>query len=90
MTLYRYSADQAGVSTCYGGCAVAWPPVLVDGAPSVADPGLAASLGVASRDDGGQQLTYQGNPLYYYVGDSQPGQSNGDGSDGVWFAIPTN
>ena len=90
MTLYRYTADQGGVSSCYGGCAAAWPPVLVDSVPSVADPGLAAALGTASRTDGGQQLTYQGSPLYYYVGDSAPGQATGDGSDGVWFAIATN
>ena len=90
MTLYRYTADQGGVSSCYGGCAAAWPPVLVDSVPSVADSGLAAALGTTTRTDGGQQLTYQGNPLYYYVGDAAPGQTTGDGSDGVWFAIPTN
>jgi predicted lipoprotein with Yx(FWY)xxD motif len=91
MTLYRYTPDQGGgASTCYDGCAVAWPPVIVDSVPSVADATLAANLGVSARTDGTQQLTYQGNPLYYYVGDSQPGQTTGDGSDGVWFVIQTN
>jgi predicted lipoprotein with Yx(FWY)xxD motif len=89
MTLYRYTPDQPGVSTCYDSCAVAWPPVLVDSVPSVADAGLAGNLGLAARNDGTQQLTYQGSPLYYYVGDRQSGQTTGDGSDGVWFVIHT-
>jgi predicted lipoprotein with Yx(FWY)xxD motif len=86
MTLYKYTPDQPGVSTCYGGCAVAWPPVIADGTPASADP----QVGVASRNDGTLQLTYAGSPLYYYVGDTQPGQTTGDGSDGVWFVVQSN
>jgi predicted lipoprotein with Yx(FWY)xxD motif len=86
-TLYRYTPDQPNSSTCYGGCAIAWPPLLVDGVPAAADPALAAGLGIAIRDDGAKQLTYQGSPLYYYVGDAQPGDATGQGDDGVWFVI---
>ena len=86
MTLYKYTPHQPGVSTCYGGCAVAWPPVIVDSAPASADP----QVGVAPRNDGSLQLTYAGSPLYYYVGDTQPGQTTGDGSDGVWFTVSAN
>ena len=87
MTLYRYTPDQPNSSTCYGGCAVAWPPVLADSIPAVSDPTIAAGLGVAQRSDGNQQLTYQGMPLYHYVGDRQPGDAGGQGSDGVWFVV---
>jgi predicted lipoprotein with Yx(FWY)xxD motif len=87
MTLYRYTPDQPNSSTCNNGCAIAWPPVLVDNIPSVSDPTLASGLGVAQRSDGSQQLTYQSMPLYYYVGDRQPGDATGQGSDGVWFVV---
>src|SRR5690349_611290 len=55
-TLYRYTNDQGSSSTCYDGCAIAWPPVLVDSVPAVADPGLAQGLGTTSRNDGSLQL----------------------------------
>jgi predicted lipoprotein with Yx(FWY)xxD motif len=87
MTLYRYTPDQPNSSTCYDGCARAWPPVLVDAVPAVQDAALAAGLGVAPRTDGTQQLTFQGSPLYLYVGDTQPGETTGQASDGVWFVV---
>jgi predicted lipoprotein with Yx(FWY)xxD motif len=87
MTLYRYTPDQANSSTCYDSCAKAWPPVVVDAAPQALDASLAAGLGSAPRTDGTQQLTYQGAPLYYYVGDTQPHDATGQASDGVWFVV---
>jgi predicted lipoprotein with Yx(FWY)xxD motif len=87
MTLYRYTADQPNVSTCYASCARAWPPVIIDDAPQAVDPSLSVGLGVAPRTDGSQQLTYRGAPLYYYVGDTQPGDVTGQASDGVWFVV---
>jgi predicted lipoprotein with Yx(FWY)xxD motif len=87
MTLYRYTPDQPNSSTCYDGCARAWPPLLVDSVPSVPDASLAAGLGIAPRNDGTQQLTFQGAPLYLYVGDTQPGEITGQASDGVWFVV---
>ena len=87
MTLYHYTADQGSTSVCYGGCAVAWPPVLVDSLPATQDASLAQNLGLTPRTDGSQQLTYNNQPLYYYVGDANPGDTNGQASDGVWFVI---
>ena len=87
MTLYRYTPDQPKSSTCYDGCARAWPPLLVDSVPTVQDASLAAGLGIAARNDGTQQLTFQGAPLYLYVGDTQPGEITGQASDGVWFVV---
>jgi predicted lipoprotein with Yx(FWY)xxD motif len=37
-------------------------------------------LGRIKRANGSQQVTYAGHPLYLYVGDSKPGQTNGEGS----------
>jgi predicted lipoprotein with Yx(FWY)xxD motif len=87
MTVYRYTADQSATSVCYDSCAVAWPPVLVDAVPTVQDASIAQNLGLTQRQDGSHQLTYQNQPLYYFVGDRDPGDANGQASDGVWFVV---
>ena len=67
--LYLFDADKGKSSTCYGGCAKAWPPFLTKGKPS-AGPGVNARLlGTTKRRDGSLQVTYAGHPLYYYEGD---------------------
>jgi predicted lipoprotein with Yx(FWY)xxD motif len=87
LTLYRFTRDQDSTGTCYDWCARAWPPVLVDGVPVTDDPTLAQSLGTTVRTDGSLQLTFDSAPLYYYVGDGQPGDTNGQGSAGLWFVV---
>jgi len=86
MTVYTYDPDNGSTSVCYGGCAKAWPPVL---APSSSET-LPAGVGVTTRRDGSQQLTYQGHPVYLYAGDAQPGDLKGDGLGGVWHVIRQN
>ncbi|MED6333800.1 MAG: di-heme oxidoredictase family protein [Planctomycetota bacterium] len=85
-SLYVTDADlQApGTSTCNGGCAATWPPVLVqDGlASGVPD------LGTVQRSDGSLQATYQGRPLYFYSGDAAAGDTNGHGLAGTWWTVP--
>ena len=67
--LYMFAADHGPTSTCYGECAKAWPPLLAKDTPT-ADKGLNAELlGTTKRKDGSDQVTYDGHPLYYYVGD---------------------
>jgi predicted lipoprotein with Yx(FWY)xxD motif len=87
MTLYRLTRDQNGTSSCFDACATAWPPVVVDTVPAESDATLAQDLGLSPRPDGTQQLTFKNQPLYHYVGDSQPGDTNGQGSGGVWFVV---
>ncbi|MDA9570221.1 thiol oxidoreductase, partial [Porticoccaceae bacterium] len=71
-----------GTSTCYGGCADAWPPVLVtDESPS----GV-SGLGSITRTGNTVQVTYEGRPLYFYAGDQQPGDRSGDNVAG-WHSI---
>jgi predicted lipoprotein with Yx(FWY)xxD motif len=84
-TLYGLTDDADGVPTCDGQCAEDWPPLLVDGdeLPDGLDP---AVFGVAQRLDGTWQLTAGGSPLYTYANDDEPGDVNGQGSGGVWFA----
>jgi predicted lipoprotein with Yx(FWY)xxD motif len=79
-TLYLFEKDTSRRSACSGQCAQFWPPLLTHGAP-VAHPGVKQSLlGKIRRADGSQQVTYAGHPLYRYIGDSKPGQTNGEGS----------
>jgi predicted lipoprotein with Yx(FWY)xxD motif len=79
-TLYLFEKDTSRRSACSGQCAQYWPPLLTHGAP-VARTGVKQSLvGKIKRANGSQQVTYAGHPLYLYVGDSKPGQTNGEGS----------
>lgn len=82
LSAYVFDRDQGSVSACYDACAKAWPPILTN--PSVK---LGTDLGVTTRRDGSLQVTYQGRPIYLYVGDGKPGDVNGDGLGGVWHLI---
>jgi len=86
MTLYILTNDTDGTSTCTAGCATTWPPLLGDGSQvTIGDGDIVGTFGTSTRDDGALQVTYDGQPLYYYSGDSAAGDSNGDGASGVWF-----
>ena len=86
LTLYTFANDTEGMSTCTGNCATTWPPLLVEEGEPTASMDVTGSLGVYERmEDGGRQLTYNGMPLYYFSGDSKPGDTNGQGLGNVWF-----
>jgi predicted lipoprotein with Yx(FWY)xxD motif len=72
-TLYLFTRDDAR-SRCYGACAAAWPPLLTRGEPVATGGARTHRLGTVKRRNGDVQVTYAGRPLYYYVGESQPGQ----------------
>ena len=83
-TVYAFENDLVGGndSACYGGCAAAWPPILLtDNEAS----GI-SNLGTITRSDGNLQVTYEGRPLYFYVNDQNPGDRNGDSIPG-WYSI---
>ena len=87
LTLYWFAPDSAGKSACYGDCAAYWPPVT--GTPT-AGPGVTGQLGTITRTDGKTQATYDGHPLYTYVGDSAPGQDSGNNlnlNGGLWHIV---
>ena len=76
-TLYWFAPDTPAKSNCSGSCATFWPPVK---GPSAPGPGITGKLGTITRSDGTAQATYNGHPLYSYVGDTAPGQAKGNGS----------
>jgi predicted lipoprotein with Yx(FWY)xxD motif len=72
LAVYIFDKEERGRSECYGACARAWPPVLAKGRP-VAGKGIDRDLlGTTRRRNGKRQVTYRGQPLYYYEHD-QPG-----------------
>ncbi len=78
-TLYLFEKDKSMASTCYGACAGIWPPLTTAGKPHAVQGALAARLGTTRRSDGKLEVTYNGHPLYRYVGDTQPGDTKGQG-----------
>jgi predicted lipoprotein with Yx(FWY)xxD motif len=88
MTLYRYDLDTSSKVACTGTCASTWPPLLhKKGDPALhLPPGYPGILTLVKRPNGSEQVEYDGAPLYTYVGDNQPGDTNGDGVGGVWHA----
>ena len=87
MTLYLFTNDTPGMSTCYGSCASYWPPLLTTGVP-VSGTGVdAAMLGTITRTDGNTQVTYNSWPLYYYSKDGKAGDTTGEGVQGTWYVI---
>ena len=82
--LYVFAPDVKGDSKCEGGCIANWPVYNADQVQAGA--GLQASaFGQITRSDGSMQVTYKGWPLYYFVGDKQAGDINGDGVNSTWF-----
>jgi len=86
-TLYYLTKDTATNAACSGACAKIWPPLLQTGSGSPTGPSsLPGILSIASTANG-SQVEYNGHPLYTYSGDTAPGQTNGQGFRGVWFAV---
>jgi predicted lipoprotein with Yx(FWY)xxD motif len=86
-TLYWFAPDTATRSACYGTCAGYWPPVTETPA---AGPGVTGTLATIKRTDGTTQVTYDGHPLYTYVGDTAPGQAFGNNlnlNGGLWHEM---
>ena len=86
MTVYTYSKDTGNTSTCYDACAKNWPPYLVGAEDNINQlkAGVTGKADTVIRTDGSIQVTYNGHPLYFYVGDKASSDATGDGVGGVW------
>ena len=87
LTLYWFVPDTSTKSNCNGSCIHYWPPVT---GPATAGSGVTGHLGTITRSNGAKQATWDGHPLYTYIGDTGPGMEKGNGlnlSGGVWHAI---
>jgi predicted lipoprotein with Yx(FWY)xxD motif len=86
MTLYAFTKDAAGSPTCVDACAKAWPASKVGGEP-VTGEGTTAALTAIPAPGGGTMVKAGTWPLYRFAGDAAPGDVNGQGSGGTWFAV---
>jgi predicted lipoprotein with Yx(FWY)xxD motif len=90
-TLYHFTKDSATKIACVDKCTVTWPPVAVPaGQKAEAGSGVTGSITTVMRPDGSQQAAINGQPLYMYSGDTKPGDTNGQGIGGFWFAVMAN
>jgi predicted lipoprotein with Yx(FWY)xxD motif len=88
--LYLWDADHGSKSTCSGACAQAWPPLTTTRTPKASGAVKASLLGTTKRGDGSREVTYAGHPLYTFAGDTQAGQTTGQGSNGFgapWWVV---
>ena len=90
LTLYYFTADSATQSAVSGNLAKIWPPLLFTGSGGpTSSTSLTGKLSVQT-DVNGNQVEYNGHPLYTFSGDSAPGQTNGEGITGMWFVATPN
>lgn len=89
MTLYVLTKDTPDTSTCSGTCATTWPALTATSGAMITGPSSATGpFATITRADGTIQVTYDHMPLYYYSGDSGAGDTNGQGTNNVWFVAP--
>jgi predicted lipoprotein with Yx(FWY)xxD motif len=89
-TLYLFQKDKTHKSRCAGECATEWPPLLTTGKPKASGLARKSLLGTTRRADGTTQVTYNGHPLYRFVADHKPGDTNGQGVSAFgarWYAV---
>ena len=92
-SLYLFEADKGTSSTCSSACASIWPPLTASGAVKPGTGVSASLLGITKRTDGSAEVTYNGHPLYYYVGDDRRGQTTGQGLNqfgAKWYLVAAN
>jgi predicted lipoprotein with Yx(FWY)xxD motif len=90
LTLYYFTADTATHSALSRNCLQVWPPLLFNGSSGpTSSTSLTGKLSV-QMDINGNQIEYNGHPLYTFSGDSAHSQTNGEGLYGVWFVATPN
>lgn len=93
MTLYLFASDTSTKSTCNTQCLTYWPPLVAKGSVSVSGGAESGDLGTITATNGSKQVTYDGHPLYYYLQDTSPGQTTGQGVDSFgakwWLVAPS-
>jgi predicted lipoprotein with Yx(FWY)xxD motif len=87
LVLYAFDEDTAGTPTCVDAeCTAKWPPVIVEGEPTIGEGLDAAMFTVVDRPDGTKQLAVSGKPLYT-MADDTPGTALCQGGGEVWWLV---
>jgi predicted lipoprotein with Yx(FWY)xxD motif len=87
MTLYGFTKDGPDQSNCTGDCLTKWPLLLTSATPNIGSGVDASLVGVATLASGEKVVTYNHMPLYYFIKDTQPGQTSGEDVGSVWYVI---
>jgi len=87
MTLYTFTNDKDGISSCYDKCAAIWPALTMSAGQPVLAQGLPGKLGMSKRTDNTMQVTYNDMPLYHYSKDQKAGDTVGQGFLGKWYVV---
>jgi predicted lipoprotein with Yx(FWY)xxD motif len=87
-TLYFFASDVQGKSECTGNCTTNWPAYTKEN-PTLGAGLVASDFSTITKADGSKQTLYKGWPLYYYVGDTKAGDTNGEKIGNVWFVAKT-
>jgi predicted lipoprotein with Yx(FWY)xxD motif len=87
--VYFFTRDPRNRSRCYGACATAWPPFYAKARPRAGRGVHPDLLGTIRRRNGRRQVTYKGQPLYFYVHDPRGKVFCNDIVEfgGTWFAV---
>ena len=89
-TLYLFEADGPNLSKLPAAGLAEWPPLTTTVKPRATGGATAAAIGTISAAGGKTQVTYNGHPLYYFAGDHNPGDTNGQGLNefgALWYAL---
>jgi predicted lipoprotein with Yx(FWY)xxD motif len=89
-TLYLFEGDRPNISTLSAAGQAIWPPFTATTAPRALNGTVAGRIGTVAQAVGAAQVTYNGHPLYYYVGDHSPGQTSGQGLNqfgALWYVL---
>jgi predicted lipoprotein with Yx(FWY)xxD motif len=87
-TLYGFTADMNGMSSCNGACAQIWPPLEVSAGWKAPANGEIATLHTIMRSDGRLQLAAGRWPLYLFSGDRAAGDVNGQNGESFFVVTP--
>jgi len=92
LTLYIFLADSPNVSACTSSqCLANWSPLAVSSGATITGPtGATGTWATITRSDGIVQVTYNQQPLYYYMGDAAAGDTKGQGTNNKWYVEPLN
>jgi predicted lipoprotein with Yx(FWY)xxD motif len=89
-TLYLFRKDKGRRSRCYGACAANWPPVTTREKPEAEGRAKQSLLSTSRRRNGARQVVYNGHPLYRFIADGSPGDTNGQGLNAFgarWYVV---
>ena len=86
-TLYLFAPDKRDMSTLSAAGRSVWPPFTSTGRPAAMGGVQTGQIGAVSGASGSAQVTYDGHPLYYFVGDRKPGETDRPGAQRVRWPV---